>query len=340
MAASSSPDLTLYDPFARMQLVAPHCFLCGTALDPALNHVPVFAPWLLERYGLAAKPIQLLDQSTSTFGELTIPCCPRCQHTHIEPLEERVAVATAADPAGLRELDDQTLFLWLGKMFYGIFVNELAREQEPLIKPRYPLAENRTLFSRFRSFFQVLQALRVPMEYDDFTPASVFVLEVNVGPDEPAFAYDDDLATMMFSIRLGNVVVISCLLDNDMLRHVMQRVYDDARTRPLHPVQLAEFKARVYYGAYLISAIPEYFPRPVKPGDEVLVMDTFLDDVTGSIFNPWENMAYAQTLEELWLPWQISLREILQDPRQPLSYLYDADGQPRTLTQFPSNLSG
>ncbi|TLM94067.1 hypothetical protein [Hymenobacter jeollabukensis] len=335
MAASSSPDLTLYDPFARMQLVAPVCFLCGTAVDPARDNVPVFAPWLTQRYQLADKEIRLLDQSSTTFRELTIPCCPRCHHEHVDRLEARIEAATAADPAGLRELDEQTLFLWLGKMFYGIFVNELAREQEPLIKPRYPLAENRTLFSRFRSFFQVLQALRVPMEFDDFQPGSLFILNVDLGPDEPAFAYEDDLATMVFSVRLGRVVVIGCLLDNDMLRHVMQRVYDDALSRPLHPVQLAEFKARVYYGAYLLSAIPEFFPRPVKPDDTVLVMDTFLDDVTGSVFSPWDTMAYAQTLEELWLPWQISLRDILQNPREPLSYLYDADGQPRTLTTFP-----
>lgn len=334
MAPDSSPDLTLYDPFANMQLVAPACFLCGTPVEPARDNVPVFAPWLMSRYGLADQEIRLLDQSTTTFRELTIPCCPRCQQ-HVAAVEARVETATEADPAGLRQLDAQTLFLWLGRMFYGIFVNELAREREPLIKPRYPLSENRTLFSRFRSFYQVLQALRVPMEYDDFVPGSVFILDVNLGPDEPAFAYDDDLATMMFSLRLGNVAIISCLLDNDMLRHVMERVYDDARTRPLHPVQLAEFKARVYYGAYLISAIPEYFPRQVKPGDQVLVMDTFLDDVTGSVFNPWDNMAYAQTLEELWLPWQISLRDILKDPRQPLSCLYDAEGQPRTITAFP-----
>ncbi|OON68397.1 hypothetical protein B0919_14535 [Hymenobacter sp. CRA2] len=318
-----------------MQLVAPACFLCGTPVDPAHQHVTVFAPWLMQRYGLADKEIRLLDQSTTTFRELTIPCCEQCQQ-HVAAVEARVEAATAADPAGLRQLDDQTLFLWLGKMFYGIFVNELARELEPLIKPRYPLAENRSLFSRFRSFFQVLQGLRVPMQFDDFTPGSVFILDVNVGPEGPAFAYDDDLATMVFSLRLGNVAIISCLLDNDMLRHVMQRVYDDARTRPLHPIQLAEFKARVYYGAYLISAIPEYFPRAVKPGDEVLVMDTFLDDVTGSVFNPWDNMAYAQTLEELWLPWKIELRTILADPREPMSYLYDDAGQPRTITTFPA----
>ncbi|WP_235917442.1 hypothetical protein [Hymenobacter busanensis] len=334
MSASAS-HFALYDPFARMQFGLPNCFLCGAPLDPAVDTIPVFADWLLERYQLAERPIQMLDQSTSTFAETRIPCCPTCRTQHVEPLEAQVAAHTAASPEGLRELDSQTLFLWLGKMFYGIFVNELEREKAPLIKPRYPLSENRALFTRFRSFFQVLQALRVPMRYDDFTPGSMFLLNVATGPDDPAFAYDDDLATMVFSIRLGNVAVVSCLLDNAILLDVMRRVYDDARPRPLHPVQLAEFKARVYYGAYLLNAVPEYFPRPVQPGDEELVMDTFLDDITGVVFNPWQNSGYVQALEDLWRPWNIGIADILRNPAEPLSYLYDAEGQPRTLTQFP-----
>ncbi len=318
-----------------MQFGTPDCFLCGAALNLATDTVPVFADWLMERYGLAAQPIQMLDQSTSTFAETRIPCCDDCRARHIEPLEARVAQATEASPENLRELDSQILFLWLGKMFYGIFVNELAREKAPLIMPRYPLSENRPLFTRFRSFFQVLQALRVPMRYDDFTPASVFLLDVANEPGDPAFAYDDDLATMVFSIRLGNVAVVSCLLDNAIIADVMQRVQADVQNRPLHPVQLAEFKARVYYGAYLFNAVPEYFPRPMKPGDEQLVLDTFLDDITGVVFNPWNNAAYGQALESLWQPWRIGLADILRDPAQPLSYLYDRDGQPLVVNTFP-----
>ncbi|GAA4392597.1 hypothetical protein [Hymenobacter koreensis] len=333
--SAALPRFALYDPFARMQFGAPNCFLCGTELDLAIDTIPVFADWLMDRYGLHEHPIHLLDQSSSTLGEMRIPCCPTCRTQHVGPLEARVEAATATSPEGLRELDAQTQFLWLGKMFYGIFVNELEREKAPLIKPRYPLSENRALFTRFRSFFQVLQALRVPMRYDDFTPGSVFVLNVATGPDDPAFAYDDDLATMVFSIRLGNVALISCLLDNAILLDVMRRVYDDARPRPLHPVQLAEFKARVYYGAYLLSAVPEYFPRPLKPGDEELVMDTFLDDITGVVFNPWSNMAYGQALEDLWRPWNIGLADIMRNPAQPLSYLYDAEGEPLVVENFP-----
>ena len=96
---------------------------------------------------------------------------------------------------GFRALDEQTLFLWLGKMFYGVLVTELLNELDPLAVPQYPLAENAQMLRRFQAFFQPLQALRVPMKYDDFMPGSVFILETDPAQDDMPFEYDDDLST-------------------------------------------------------------------------------------------------------------------------------------------------
>jgi hypothetical protein len=332
-AFPSLPPLALYDPFTGMQFSRKHCFLCGTPTVPGQDAVPVFAEWLMTRYNLHERQIKLLDMSIVRYEELQIACCPQCRTRHVEPLEARVQQAAAQGLAGLRELDEQTLFLWLGKMFYGVLVTELLNELMPLARPQYPLAENAQLFRRFQAFFQPFQALRVPMEYDDFVPGSVFVLEADLREDTLPFFYDDDLSTLTFSIKLDEAVLVACLVDNGIIRQAMRRVYDDAQ-RPLHPAQVAEFKARVYYGAYLLNVVPDYYPRAVHPGDTTLVMDTLIDDVTGAVFNPWENSGYAQSLLEMWKPWQIPLTQILVDPAQPLSLLYDADGQPRQLDHF------
>ncbi|SNC76229.1 hypothetical protein SAMN06265337_3280 [Hymenobacter gelipurpurascens] len=329
----SAADLTLYDPFEGMRFSQHLCFLCGTPTTPPTDSVPVFAEWLMERYNLAERPIKLLDMSIVNYQDLRIACCPRCRTQHVEPLEARVEAAANEGISGLRRLDEQTLFLWLGKMFYGILITELLNELDPLAKPQYPLAENAQMLRRFQAFFQPLQALRVPMEYDDFVPGSIFILEADPREDTIAFEYDDDLSTIAFSIKLDNTVLMACLVDNGIIYQTMRRVYQDAQ-RPLHPLQIAEFKARVYYAAYLLNVIPDYYPRAVQPGDTEVVMDTLIDDVTGSIFNPWENSAYAQSLLEMWKRWQISLDEIMHDPAQPLSFLYDADGHPQVLEQY------
>ncbi|TGE27466.1 hypothetical protein [Hymenobacter metallicola] len=329
---ATTPDLSLYDPFTGMRF-AQHCFLCGTPTPQPSNSVLVFAEWLLERYQLADLQIKLLDQSVLAYPELRMPCCAECQQQHVEPLEQTVARAVQAGPQALRALDEKTLFLWLGKMFYGVMLLEILNELDPLVKPLYPLAENTQLLRKLQCFFQVFQALRVPIVYEDFTPASIFVLETAPLEDTIPFEYDDDLSTMAFSIKLDETVLISCLIDNGILRQAMGRVYRDAQ-RPLHPVQVAEFKARVYYGAYLLNVVPDYFPRPVQPGDTHLVFDTLIDDVTREIFNPWENSAYGQSLQEMWKRWQIPYTEIMRNPQQPLSFLYDAEGEPRLMEHW------
>ncbi|MBC8083315.1 MAG: hypothetical protein H7Z21_08890 [Hymenobacter sp.] len=312
-----------------------HCFLCGVPTVPPTDSVPVFADWLMTRANLHDRQVKLLDLSIVTYKDLRIACCPRCRARHVEPLEAQVAAAAEGGLAGLRTLSDKTLFLWLGKMFYGVLVTELLNELAPLAAPQYPLAENAQMLRRFQAFFQPFQALRVPIEFDDFTPASVFVLEVDPAQDDMPFEYDDDLSTLTFSIKLGNAVLTACLMDNGIIRQAMRRVYQDA-ARPLHPVQVAEFKARVYYAAYLLNVVPDYYPRPWQPGAAHIVMDTLIDDITGTIFNPWENAAYGQSLLEMWKRWQLPLAEILRDPDQPLTFLYGADGEPRQLARYPA----
>ena len=332
MSLPSSADLRPYDPFDGMRFGPGTCFLSGQPVGPS-ETVPVFADWLQARYGLADRPIQLLDQRTATFRDLRLPASPAARQ-RIDALEKQVEVAAAQGPAALRALGDDTLFLWMGKMFYGIFITELLNEFEPLIKPKYPLAENAALVRRFQAFFQLLQGLRVPTEYADFVPGSVFVLEADPAEDVTPFEYDDDLNTLVFSIKLDKAVLVACLVDIGLIGQAMRQVYADAR-RPLHPVQIAEFKARVYYAAHLLHVVPDLYPRTPRPGDTTLVFDALIDDVTGAIFNPWENSAYTQALAEMWQRWNITLAEVVAKPAEPMTLLYDEAGQPRELKHWP-----
>lgn len=319
-------ELTPYDPFEGLRFGPETCFLTGQPVAPG-ETVAVFAPWLQARYKLADRPIQLLDQSLTTLGALQIPASAAARY-RLELLEREVQQAASAGPAALRALPPETLFWWLGKMFYGIFITELYQERTPLVKPRYPLAENAALLRRFQAFFMLLQGLRAPSEYADFVPATVFVLEADARFEAPAFEYDDDLNTLVFSIKLDNAVLVACLVDIGLIGQAMRCVYADAHL-PLHPAQIAEFKARTYYAAHLLHVVPDVYPRAPRPGDTKLVFDALIDDVTGAIFNPWEVPAYAQTLAEMWQRWGLTPARILRDPTQPLSLLYDETEVPR-----------
>ena len=328
----TAADLLPYDPFENMRFGPTRCFLSGAPAGP-IDTLPVFADWLQTRYDLADRPIHLLDQRVVALRDLTLPVSPAVR-LRLLALEATIAAAAAQGPAALRALGSETLFWWLGKMFYGIFITELLNEREPLIKPKYPLTENAALLRRFRTFFQLLQGLRVPTEYADFVPGTVFVLEVDAAFPQPAFEYDDDLNTLVFSIKLDRAVIVACLVDTGLIGQAMSRVYADAQ-RPLHPAQVAEFKARMYYAAHLLHVVPDIYPRAPRPGDTKLVFDALIDDVTGAIFNPWENPAYAQALAELTQRWGLTYSTIMADPTEPLSLLYDAAGQPRPAAGLP-----
>ncbi|KAA5545725.1 hypothetical protein [Adhaeribacter rhizoryzae] len=326
--------LTLYDPFDRMQFGPETCFLCGTPTG-ATDTIPVFPGWLQQRYNLTNKQLQFLDKSIITYPDLTIPCCVVCREQHVQPLEEKIENAHDQGVAGFKALEQKDIFLWLSKIFYGILVRELLNEKNPLIMPEHAVGENPKMFIKFQAFYKLLQALRVPVVFDDFTPYSLFILETAETDDTVPFEYRDELSTMMFSIKMGRVVLICCLLDNGLLQQALNRVYVTIKDKPLHPVQVAEFTARAYYAAYLLNIIPEYFERKASPTDNFFTYDTLIDDITMDIFNPWENSAYAKVLEEMWKKWQITREQILNNPQEPMTMLYDETGALRNIVSFP-----
>jgi len=319
-------DLTLYNPFAKLAFTGNNCFLCGQPVTPA-DTIPVFPEWLMAKYNFGHQEILLLDKKIVTYSDLTLPCCSVCRQQYLEPLEQQVQVAASPGLPGWQLLDDQVIFKWLGKIFYGFLIREIIAEQDPLLTPQYLLTEDVYMLDKVQSFFKVLQSIRVPMVFSDFIPCSIF--KVPLKPDTPGdlpFEFRDDLHSMAISLKLGDTLLVCCLLDNGIIKEAFARFWQRIEGHALSAKQAAEFSAQVYYAAYLLNVIPEYFVRPVKPGDSALVLDTLIDDITASVFNPWSGTAYAQMFEEMLKRWGITAAEILSNPSQPLSFLFDEAG--------------
>ncbi len=281
----------------------------------------------MAKYNFAHQEILLLDKKIVTYADLTLPCCSVCRQQYLEPLEQQVQVAASQGLTGWQQLDDQVIFKWLGKIFYGFLIREIIAEQDPLLTPQYLLTEDVYMLDKVQSFFKVLQSIRVPMVFSDFIPCSVF--KIPLKPDAPGdlpFEFRDDLHSMAISLKLGDTLLICCLLDNGIIKEALERLWQRLEGKRLSAKQAAEFSAQVYYAAYLLNVIPEYFVRPVKPGDSALVIDTLIDDITASVFNPWSSSAYAQMFEEMLKRWGITAAEILRNPNQPLTFLLDEAG--------------
>ncbi|PSR55455.1 hypothetical protein AHMF7605_19060 [Adhaeribacter arboris] len=319
-------NLTLYNPFVKLAFTGNNCFLCGQPVTPT-DTILVFPEWLMAQYNFAHQELLLLDKKIITYADLTLPGCSTCHQQYLAPLEEQVKAAATQGLNGWQQLNDQVLFKWLGKIFYGLLVRELIAEQNPLMTPQYLLTEDVYMLDKVQSFFKVLQSIRVPMVFSDFMPCSIF--RVPLQPDAPGdlpFEFRDDLHSMVISLKLGDTLLICCLLDNGIIKAALGQLWQRLEGHALSAKQAAEFSAQVYYAAYLLNVIPEYFVRTVKPGDSALVLDTLIDDITASVFNPWSSTAYAHMFEEMLKRWGITSAEILRNPPQPLSFLFDEAG--------------
>src|SRR5262245_21851225 len=124
MAKSQQTDF--FEAVLKRKFGFSTCFLCGCRLgrkNRANEHV--IPKWVQKKYKLANQQLHLLNGTTIPYRQLTIPCCFTCNNKHLEPLEKRMSRAVAAGASAVRTLDHHDLFLWLGKMFYGLLYREL-----------------------------------------------------------------------------------------------------------------------------------------------------------------------------------------------------------------------
>jgi hypothetical protein len=94
----------------------------------------------------------------------------------------------------------------------------------------------------------------------------------------------------------------------------------------LHPIQFEEFSGRVFYSAYLFNRLPEY--NILELGDELFIESMPLRGIRSKpLFDNWNNKTYGQVLESFWKNWGFLLLEIIKNPEEPMSFLFDANGQ-------------
>lgn len=141
------------------------CFLCGCRLDNKnRSDEHVFPKWLQRKYKLVDERLRLPNGTTVPYRQLTIPCCRVCNTKHLHPVEKIMSQAAVGGPRAVRALDPWYIFIWLGKMFYGILYRELfllwdrARGNKGTITTKEILRE-------YRMHHLFLQSVRVPMQF-------------------------------------------------------------------------------------------------------------------------------------------------------------------------------
>ncbi|HTH81337.1 MAG TPA: hypothetical protein VL490_00290, partial [Mucilaginibacter sp.] len=146
-----------------------------------------------------------------------------------------------------------------------------------------------------------------------------------VDNNEREFGYRDEINTLTFSLRIKDFGLIICFQDNGANRQYHRETLEKISDQVLHPIQYEEFSGRVFYSAYLFNRLPEYNILPV--GDEIFIEAMPLRGMSSKpLFDSWLNKIYGQVLESFWKNWGFLLLEIIKNPEQPMSFLFNADG--------------
>jgi len=314
----------IYSPFDVSNFSNKTCFLTGETLNSEDEKIQVFPQRLMSMYDLEDKPFKMLDESIATYKDMKLPCSPLVNEVYLEPLEAEIAAAFNGGYEAVKTVDELKLFQWAGKLLYGIIFNEIQSG----IKQQHAQGEefniSKAIIHKISNLHLMLQSINLPIVFEDFKPYSLFLFKVN--NKEQEFGYRDEINTLTFALRIKDFGLLICFQDNGANRHYHKEILEQIETQTLHPIQFEEFSGRVFYSAYLFNRLPEYNILPV--GDEVFIEAMPLRGMSSKpLFDHWQNKIYGQVLENFWKNWGLLLLEIIKNPEQPMSFLFNAGGE-------------
>lgn len=285
--------------------------------------IQVFPLWMMRAFDLENRPLQMLDESVTSYKKLQLPCATRVS-AQIDALENTVEIAAKSGYDAMKKLDQLTLFQWVGKMLYGVVFNEIQAGIRQAFLAGESLNFSQALVHKFKNLHAMLQSIARPMEFEIKNPFSILILPVDNAAD--TFLYRDEINTLIFSLRMNDFALIATLQDNGVHEIYHEEALQRIAGKVLHPIQFEEICARYFYSAYLFNRLPEYSLMEVD--QKVFVEPMPLNDWTlKPIFDPWQVKTYGQVLENFWKPWGYTLFEIIKDPEHPMSFLTDENGE-------------
>ena len=321
-----------YNPFDAMSFTYDKCFLCGHTLENEKTNEHIVPKWIQQKYHLQNQKLFLLNRTEIPYRKLTIPCCPSCNTQYLSRVENIFKQDFEKGILEFKKLERLIIFQWIAKIFYGLLFKELSLSVERS-DPKQGFITDPEILQELRTLHTFLQSIRMSFDFGGFHPWSIFLVETHSYGDERDFDYHDEIFTLTFSIRLGDIGIIACLEDNGAQEDLFSDYFEKFKGIKLHPTQFDELVAKVIYKAHLMNRVPKYIMMlPRKEGDKVMVISPPLQGFsTSPIFDEWKQKDYAACLAFQWSKYGMQFEDIFKEPDMVLSNLINEDGTVRIL---------
>ena len=308
-------SLPLFNPFQDLIFDEQFCFLTG---DLTTDKMSVFPEWLMDHFKFGSDKIEMIDKSKSyQYQDLQLPCSPRVKNA-FEKLDEQVQKAYQKGFEGMAELDEQSLFLWTGRMVYGHLYYEMRYERDRLLKHGQNFDLSSNLCERFGNFHLMMQSIVEPIAFIGQKPWSIAVFPLKYSED--IFSYRNDAINLLFQFGVQGFGFIACLQDNGIIGEKQKDILGKMKGHVLHPIQFEELYARFHYSDYLLQYKAEYKVENIDNGITIEAIP-ISDKANRPVFGFWDEEVFAQLLTNYWSVYGIQREDILQFQKPSLSFL-------------------
>lgn len=310
--------VSLYNPFETLHFDNETCFLTGVDLPSANEQICIFPDWILNRFSLREKKFRMMDQVTGIrYEDLKLPCSAEVKNAfHL--LDEEIKSAFNNGYEEVKKIPEERLFLWMGKLVYGVLYNDLSLEISRTQKKEKNFKISSSLKKRFGKFHLMLQSLVHPMEFIGLKPWSISIVRLKYSRD--TFNYKDEPVNLNFSLGMNGFGIVACLQDNGAVEKNQQDIINKIADKILHPIQFEELCCRFLYANYLLKKQAQHI---IQTTEEKLIIESlpFTETKDEPLFDYWDDNMFAQVLAGYWEPWGFTKKEIITPPDSPISFL-------------------
>lgn len=294
------------------------CFLSGEDISTK-ETLSIFPEWVMDRFGMRELQFKMMDKANEvSYEDLVLPCSSAVKQK-FEELEKEVKAAFEGGYEAINTVDSYKLFIWMGKIVYGILYHDLIIEKRAQKNKSSEMNISPILQERFRLFHLMLQSFISPITFTGkLRPWSVSIVRVKYSKD--ICNYRDDTVNLVFSLGINGFGIIGCLMDNGAVVKEQQHIIDKIGDTVLHPIQFEELCARFQYSRYLLAHKPSYHIQETNSGLEIETLPIVLDEKI-PVFDKWDEVMFASLLEGYFKPWGLTKKEIITPPNSPISFL-------------------
>lgn len=169
-----------------------------------------------------------------------------------------------------------------------------------------------------------MQAARIPIRFQGFFPASIFVFKTQVPSNHQIhFDFMDNPYLLTIACRLGHVAIIAALQDGGAQKAVYGGHMSRYTKLALHPYQFTELTTLVFHRALLFNRTPKHMT--VESGGELLVHQMPLAGLSAKpLFNSFDPFEYARHLSART---GFPIDQLYEAPNKVRTWLEDSKGK-------------